>query len=79
MHGVFRSLLEDERLLYRLKHLGGRTTHVVFERPELVEKSPRWCLRPDSTSSATTGSSVPASERDRIVPGAPRQSWRTTR
>jgi len=65
--------MEDGRLLYRLKHRWrDGTTHVVFEPQELVEKLAALVPPPRFHLVRYHGVLGPcASERDRIVPGAP--------
>jgi hypothetical protein len=66
------SRLEDDRLLYRLKHRWrDGTTHVVFEPQELVEKLAALVPPPRFHLVRYHGIFGPcASQRDRIVPGA---------
>ena len=67
------SRMEDGRLLYRLKHRWrDGTTHVVFEPQELVEKLAALVPPPRFHLVRYHGILGPcASERDRVVPGAP--------
>ncbi len=67
------SRTEDGRLLYRLKHRWrDGTTHVVFEPQELVEKLAALVPPPRFHLLRYHGVLGPcASERDRVVPGAP--------
>jgi len=67
------SRMEDGRLLYRLKHRWrDGTTHVVFEPQELVEKLAALVPPPRFHLVRYHGVLGPcASERDRVVPGAP--------
>ena len=66
------SRMDDERLLYRLKHRWrDGTTHVVFEPQELVEKLAALVPPPRFHLVRDHGILGPcASERDRVVPGA---------
>ncbi|MCL4685241.1 transposase [Myxococcota bacterium] len=65
--------MEDGRLLYKLKHRWrDGTTHVVFEPQELVEKLAALVPPPRFHLVRYHGVLGPcASERDRVVPGAP--------
>jgi hypothetical protein len=67
------SLLEDGRLLYRLKHRWrDGTTHVIFEPQELVEKLAALVPPPRFHLVRYHGILGPcASERDRVIPGGP--------
>ena len=67
------SRMEDGRLLYQLKHRWrDGTTHVVFEPQELVEKLAALVPPPRFHLVRYHGVLGPcASERDRVVPGAP--------